>query len=146
MKFLINFASYFIVLNSTILTLKAFYTLALEAVLAEVDARAIVIARFCRTVIYNQRAIRVSVTLAAFAFVTSDTINANFVIWACHANAIIDIHVAHLESYCVKFNYIYISVQVCTYINRVILSMFIYFIFFKRILNFLYDIYTISTM
>lgn len=104
LKFLIDLASYSIIPNSTILTLKAFYTFALEAVLVEIDARAIVIAWFCRTVIHNQRAIRVSVTLTAFAFVISDTVNANLVIWAYHANAIVDIHVTYLESYRGKFN------------------------------------------
>lgn len=104
MKFLIDLANYSIISNSRILTLKAFDTFALEAVLAEIDARAIVIAWFCRTVIYNQRAIRVSVTLTTFAFVTSDTVNANLVIWAHHANAIVNIHVTYLESYRGKFN------------------------------------------
>lgn len=72
--------------------------------LAKIDARAIVVAWFCRTVIYNQRAIRVSVTLTAFAFVTSDIVNANLVIWAYYANAIVDIHVTYLQSYRGKFN------------------------------------------
>lgn len=102
LKFLIDLASHSEIRR--ILTLKAFCTLAFETVLAEIDACAIIVAWFCRTVIYNQRAIRVSVALAAFAFVTSDTVNANLVIWARHANTVVDIHVTYLESYRGKFD------------------------------------------
>lgn len=86
----------FVYIKIAILTLKAFYTFTFETAITEIDARAVIVARFCRTMIHNQCAIGISVALAAFAFVISDTINANLVIWTHHVYAIIDIHVAHL--------------------------------------------------
>lgn len=78
-------------------TLKAGCTFALKAAFTEVDTRTVV-TRFHGTVVYDQRTIGISVPFATFTFVSCNTIDTDLVIGTHCAYAIIDVHIAYLES------------------------------------------------
>lgn len=80
------------------LALEAGLALALEAALTEVDACAVIVARFRGALVHDESAVGVSVTLPTLALITSDIIDAHFVIGTHYAYAVINVHVAHLES------------------------------------------------
>jgi len=75
--------------------LEAAFALALEPMFPEINARAVV-ARFCGAMVNDEGAVWIPIAFSTFTFVTSDTVDANLVVWAYHTYAVIDVHVAHL--------------------------------------------------
>lgn len=70
---------------------------ALEATLAEVYTRTIV-ARLRGAVIYDQRAVGISVTLSALALVTGDVVYADFVFGTGYVYAVVNVDIAYLKT------------------------------------------------
>ena len=79
----------------TILPLEAVLTLALETVFPEIDTRAVV-ARFRRAMVNDKGTIRIPVTLAAFALVTGDTIDANLAVGTYDIDTVVHVYIANL--------------------------------------------------
>lgn len=77
-------------------TLEAIFALALETVVPVIDTRA-AITRFRCTMVNDKRTIRISVTIATYALVTNDTINAHLPIGTCHINAVVHIDITDLS-------------------------------------------------
>lgn len=67
--------------------------LALESLISKIYARTTV-TRHCRAMVDDKSAIRISVTLATFALVTGDTVDANLSIGTYHVDAIVHVYVA----------------------------------------------------
>ena len=63
--------------------------------LPAIDTRAAV-ARLRRAMVNDKSAVRISVTFAALALVTSDTVHADFPVRAYHVDAVVHVHVADL--------------------------------------------------
>jgi len=61
----------------------------------EIDARAVV-ARFRGAMINDEGAVWIPVAFSAFTFVTGDAVDADLVVWAYHAYAVVDVYIAHL--------------------------------------------------
>lgn len=67
--------------------------LALVSLISKIYARAAV-TRHCRAMVDDKSAIGIPVTLATFALVTGDTVDANLPIGAYHVDTIVHVHVA----------------------------------------------------
>lgn len=75
--------------------MEAVLTLALETVFPEIDTRAVV-AGFRRAMVNDKGTIGIPVTLAAFALVAGDTIDANLALGAYDIDTVVHVYIASL--------------------------------------------------